>query len=104
MKCNSCKTVVDSKFQHAIKSNQCPACGSAIMSPELLVSFASLKSLLAASFPGMDADSVASVVVANFDINQKFKDLSPAHETPVGGTTVEVVEDEDPDAESKKDN
>lgn len=117
MKCENCGLEVDSRFQHAIKSNQCPACGKAIMSPESLASFAALKQLLS-GFEAVDAEAVAGTIVANFELKQKFKlptgekrgSIEVAQEE-VGSlgslenvSTVEVEEDAepDPDAEHKQ--
>jgi len=68
----------------------------------LMASFASLKGLLTVSLGELGADKVASVVVANFDIKQRFKDL-PSTDEVITLTEDEALEDPDPDAEHKKD-
>ena len=116
MKCENCDTNVDSKFQHAIKNNQCPACGKSIMSPESMASFGALKQLIGGTFPNVDANKLASLVVANFEVKQRFKDLPKSDERGNIDTEgdVEVVEEgedgpapdpvfeSDPDAEHKR--
>lgn len=74
MKCESCGTLVDKKFTFALKNNQCPACGSPIMSPERLSSFQSLKELLNNGFKGVDVEGISSLIIANFDLKQRFKE------------------------------
>lgn len=104
MKCEVCKTNVDDKFEYAIKSNQCPACGKNIMSPERLAVLVSLKSLLNGVL-NTDAEKVANLIIANFDLKQKFKELpvgenirpseAPMPKAEVGSIeNIEVSEDD----------
>jgi hypothetical protein len=80
MLCESCNTSIDARFAYAIKNNQCPACGQPIMSAVKLSSFLSLKELLSKHHPGIDSDAVSSLIVANFDIKQSFKNDLPNEE------------------------
>lgn len=72
MKCANCDVAIRKEFSYAIKNNQCPACGKAIMPPEQLAAFNSLKELLS-NVPNVDAEVVANLVVANFELKQLFK-------------------------------
>lgn len=93
MKCVNCGVEVDKGFTFAIKKNECPACGKSIMPPEQLASFNSLKELLA-NVPHVDAEMVASLVVANFELKQLFK-TAPGKNLPevsATGNTENVVE------------
>lgn len=104
MKCEQCGADVNAEFTFAIKNNQCPACGGHIMAPERLAAYASLKELLSSTFEDIDIERVASVVVANFELKQRFKDAPKKVSQNLSEEgTIEVVEDEDdPDAEYKK--
>lgn len=112
MKCQNCKIVIDSKFGFAIRSNKCPACGKYIMDPEKMFTYTRLKNLLHdnISEKEVDIDKIVSLVIANFEIKQLFKEelKKPDEEgiIKVGeGNDVVIVEEEeeeeDPDAESK---
>lgn len=110
MKCENCGVVVSSEFSHAIKNNQCPACGKGIMQQAKLASFLSLRTLLKNNIPekGVDSYRIASLIVANFEIKQLFKEeLKKSDEGGIMDVSeddeVEVVEEvmEDPDAEFK---
>ncbi len=91
MKCQNCKIEVDHKFEFAIRSNNCPACGKHIMVPEKLTAYTSLLELLSTNVKNIDADMIASLIVANFDIKQLFKEeLQKSSE----GGTIEVEEEE----------
>lgn len=94
MKCNSCKTAIEKVFSFAIKNNQCPACGKHIMQPEKLAAYISLQELIKDNFSGVDAEKVANLIVANFELKQLFKEsvvkMSGKTETKI----VEVSEDE----------
>ena len=74
MKCKSCRIVIEKVFSFAIKNNQCPACGKHIMSPEKLATFTSLQELIKGNFSDVDAEKVANLVVANFELKQLFKE------------------------------
>ena len=106
MKCGNCKVKIGSEFTHAINNNQCPACGKSIMDKSKLTSFLSLRALLDGNIPDkdVDIDKIASLIVANFDIKQIFKDTDT--DTPDNEESDDVVveeeEEEDPDAEYKK--
>lgn len=92
MRCENCKANIEATYVFAIKNNQCPACGKHIMAPEKLAAYASLKELLSSSFDDIDVDRVASLIVANFDLKQKFKEeLQKSSE----GGTIEVSEDDE---------
>lgn len=76
MKCDNCGTWVESSFAFAIKNNQCPACGKEIMGREQMVAYLSLVELFTNSKVSGSSD-LASLVVANFDIKQKFREPAP---------------------------
>jgi hypothetical protein len=103
MLCESCNTSIDARFAYAIKNNQCPACGQPIMSAVKLSSFLSLKELLSKHHPGIDSDAVSSLIVANFDIKQSFKNDLPNEEKkgimkqkiPINEEITEVVLEDD---------
>lgn len=100
MLCESCKVNIDGRFEHAIRSNQCPACGNLIMSPMKLSSYLSLKELLVKHFPKVDAEGVSSLIVANFEIKQSFR--NELIEKPEGGiTTPAPVEEDDVEVEEE---
>lgn len=112
MKCENCEVNVGQEFAFAIKNNQCPACGKSIMMPEKLASFLSLQSLLRSNFKELDVERIASLVVANFNISQIFKEELPKAKTESiikvepeasPSLTDEVSEDDvDSDEEFKK--
>ena len=77
MKCENCEVNVGPEFAFAIKNNQCPACGKSIMMPEKLASFLSLQNLLRSNFKELDAERVSTLVVANFELKQIFKEELP---------------------------
>jgi len=77
MKCDNCGTKVNQEFSFAIKNNQCPACGKNIMLPDKLVAYMSLCELLRTSCNNINNEEVANLIIANFDIKQKFKELVP---------------------------
>src|SRR5690242_8766379 len=81
MKCENCEVNVGQEFAFAIKNNQCPACGKSIMMPEKLASFLSLQNLLRSNFKELDVEKVASLVVANFNLSQIFKEELPKAKT-----------------------
>jgi len=95
MKCYNCKINVDGKFAHAIAQNICPACGKDIMSPEKIASYMSLQQLIAKSFPDQ-AEKIANLVVANFEIKQLFREDIAEEISEVS----EVVEERTPDQEA----
>jgi hypothetical protein len=100
MKCNSCKIVVEKVFSFAIKNNQCPACGKHIMPPEKLAAYISLQELIKSNFSDVDAEKVANLVVANFELKQLFKESAVEESGGLVETdTVEVSEDEMTDEE-----
>ncbi|KKL92815.1 hypothetical protein LCGC14_1880930 [marine sediment metagenome] len=97
MKCQNCKIEVDHKFEFAIRSNNCPACGKYIMVPEKLIAYTSLKELLSTSVKNIDADTVTSLIIANFEIKQLFKEeLQKSSEE--GTIEVEEVEEDEPES------
>lgn len=77
MKCENCDIGVGPEFAFAIKNNQCPACGKSLMMPEKLASYLSLQNLLRSNFQDLDAEKVASLVIANFELKQIFKEELP---------------------------
>lgn len=105
MKCNNCNIVIDNKFEHAIRLNNCPACGKYIMPPEKLAVYMSLQELIKSNFSDVDAEKVSNLVIANFELKQLFKDSKPKSEKidskrEVSETeTIEVSEDEISDKE-----
>jgi hypothetical protein len=76
MQCESCNVVIRPEFTHAIKNNQCPACGQGIMQQAKLASYLSLRSLLESNVNDIDAETVASLIVANFELKQLFKGIT----------------------------
>lgn len=105
MKCENCSVTIGAEFSHAINNNQCPACGKAIMQQARLASYLSLRTLLDNNIAqkGVDIDRLASLIVANFDLKQLFKEDKISSEVPVVVREEEVVEkEEDPDAEFKE--
>jgi hypothetical protein len=112
MKCENCSVKVDKSFAFAIKKNQCPACGENIMDPETLGSYLTLQTLLKSSYKGIDIEGIAALIVANFELKQRFKDTAvgesitvseedPEPEQDEEVVEPEVVQDADPDAEFK---
>lgn len=101
MKCNNCKIVIEKVFSFAIKNNQCPACGKHIMPPEKLAAYISLQELIKNNFSDVNAEKVANLVVANFELKQLFKESAAEESTPTSIETeiVEVSEDEITDEE-----
>jgi len=75
MKCESCNVAVHPAFSFAIRNNQCPACGKRIMEQQSLASFLSLQELLKES-KDASPETVASIIIANFDVKQKFTTAS----------------------------
>lgn len=104
MKCQSCTVAISQEYTHAIKNNQCPACGEFIMKRAQMESFLSLKSLLAGNFPDWNTEPVAAIIMANFELKQISKqELTKPVEEGIIETeeSMEVTEDEvDPDVES----
>lgn len=100
MKCDNCAINVTSEFTFAIKNNQCPACGKNIMQAERLASYLSLQTLLGKSLPQTDAENIANLIVANFEVRQMFKEepksaeKSVLSEERVEETVTEEVEEE----------
>lgn len=103
MKCSNCEADIDPKFKFAIKKNQCPICGENIMDAEKLVSFTNLKNLLSANFENIEAEKIATLVVAHFNIEQIFNTSGETKETPkVKEPKIKPKSDKDEDAEYKK--
>lgn len=108
MRCESCNVVIKPEFTYAIKNNQCPACGQGIMQQAKLASYLSLRSLLESNVKDIDAETVASLIVANFELKQLFKEELQNHseegiiEVDEDEEEEEEVEEEDPDEEFKK--
>jgi len=94
MKCESCSVQIGAEFAHAIQNNQCPACGDSIMQQVKLASYLSLRTLLANNFENIDAERIATLVVANFELRQIFKE--ELQKVPEEGN-IEVEEDDGPD-------
>lgn len=101
MKCNNCKVKINATFGFAIAQNQCPACGKSIMNKEHLASYLALQTLLKDHIEINKVDKIVSMIVANFELKQIFNDIS-GEDTEVIEEDVEIYEDADPDAESKK--
>lgn len=115
MQCESCDIDIDIRFKIAIKNNKCPACDMQIMHSEKLASFISLQGLLQNNFKDLDTEKVASLIIANFNLKQIFKEELPKSKNEgiikietieqnesQEDTTDEVSEDEVSDAEYKK--
>jgi len=101
MKCENCGASVSAEFTFAIKNNQCPACGGHIMAPERLAAYASLKELLS-TFEDVDVELVASVVIANFELKQRFKDAPKKVSQNLQEEGTIEVDEEDEGVEYKK--
>jgi len=92
---------VTPEFTFAIKNNQCPACGKSIMQAERLASYLSLQTLLNKSLPAADAENIANLIVANFEVRQMFKEEPKAIERGIipveqaGEMISEEVEEEE---------
>lgn len=104
MRCNNCDINIDSKFYFAIKNNNCPACGKYIMPPEKLASYINLQQLIKDNFSDVNSEKVATLIVANFELKQLFKESSGnkpiASRSLEDDEDVEVTEDELTDKES----
>jgi len=92
MKCESCSVQIGAEFAYAIQNNQCPACGDSIMQQARLASYLSLRTLLANNFEDIDAEKISTLIVANFELRQMFKEEL---QKPSEGGNIEVEEDED---------
>lgn len=101
MQCKNCKVNISSEFTFAIKNNNCPACGKAIMAQENLVAFLSLQELLKLNLKNVDVDKIASLIVANFDVKQRFIVEASADE-PESMVVVEDFQTQVSDLEQKK--
>jgi len=111
MRCEHCNIVIGAEFTHAIKNNQCPACGQPIMQKSKLAAFLSLRTLLddQITAKGVDVDRLTSVIMANFDVRQIFEKVKDAPskvdaDRGIIESETEMVEedDSDPDAEYKE--
>ena len=104
MKCESCGVKINTEFTYAVKNNLCPACGNAIMKPDKLLSFLSLKSLLEDQIvvKGVDTNKLALLIVSNFELKQLFKDAPKSNLKKDDEEGIIEVDEEDPDAEYKK--
>lgn len=74
MKCQGCNTAIGQQFTHAIVNNQCPACGKSIMESTKLASYLNLQELLKRNFSDLDVEKISTLIVANFEIKQLFKE------------------------------
>ncbi len=74
MKCCMCGIEISSSFMYAIKNNVCPCCGKSIMPNDKLASFLSLKTLLEENFKSIDVEKVSTLIIANFELKQIFKE------------------------------
>jgi len=99
MKCENCGVKVDKSFTFAIKKNQCPACGENIMDPETLGSYLTLQTLLKSSYKGIDIEGIATLIVANFELKQRFKDAAVSEDITVTEEEEEEAEDDEETAE-----
>jgi len=96
MKCESCSVPIGAEFAHAIRNNQCPACGKCIMQQAKLASYLSLRALLENNFQDTDVEKIATLIVANFELRQMFKEelQKSSEEGTIEVEEVEVEEDE----------
>ena len=105
MKCENCGVSIGAEFVFALKQNKCPACGENIMAGAKLASFLSLQTLLRNNFQDLDAEKAASLIVANFELTQIFKEaVAPAvsiQNQPIE-VKEELTEDQKSDEEYKK--
>lgn len=101
MNCENCKVRIGAEFIFAIKQNKCPACGENIMAGDKLSSFLSLQTLLKSNFQDLDVEKISSLIVANFELTQIFKD-SDTQVAIVNNASTKEDENKKADAEFKK--
>lgn len=70
MNCQFCKTHISKEFVYLINNNICGACGKQLMAQDSLAGFLGLKELLKSYVS--DSDKIASLIVSNFDVKQRF--------------------------------
>jgi hypothetical protein len=73
MECASCGSSIPASFGHAIRKNECPACGQAIMDEEALALLDDLRSCVSSAVRLRDeaVERVALAVIASYDIAPK---------------------------------
>ena len=77
MICNTCKTEVPASFEHAIANNQCPKCGSQIMSADKMEAFKYLKKDLGKLPMSMNAEETLDRIVTHLIHNYQIRPLTP---------------------------
>ncbi|MFA5024038.1 MAG: hypothetical protein WC523_03740 [Patescibacteria group bacterium] len=73
MKCVNCGIEVSKEFMFALKANQCPGCGKAIMRSDQMGAYLSLCELLKSVLQDADVEKISALIVANFELKQSFK-------------------------------
>lgn len=95
MKCASCKESIDTKFQAALRKNECPFCGMEIMPDKLRVLLEDFKILFsdASEFP----DEVAEYLSTNFGFHKLSDDELRRAKMKNGALRIRQEGDEDGD-------
>ena len=80
MKCNSCKSEIDTKWKFAIDRNSCPFCGEEILPVELKEKIDAINTLFN-SFPQIYLSDIEDWLFSNFNLvkinSEKFFNLMP---------------------------
>jgi hypothetical protein len=73
MYCTNCKAEVPASFEHAIKKNECPACGGEIMDEESLIFLSDLSSdiLSSARIREETAKKIAMSLMSSYNISPR---------------------------------
>jgi hypothetical protein len=71
MKCASCEAQVPASFGHAIKKNECPACGGALMDEESMAVIEELRGFILQTVKVREetADTLAMALITTYDIS-----------------------------------
>jgi len=79
MECASCGASIPTAFGHAIRKNECPACGQAIMDEEALALLDDLRACVSSAVRLRDeaVERVALAVIASYDIVPKGSRQQP---------------------------
>lgn len=80
MNCASCGAQVPALFGHAIKKNECPACGNALMDEESMALVEELRGFVLKSVKVREetADTLATALIAAYDI--RYRDGAPVQQ------------------------
>jgi hypothetical protein len=70
MKCASCETQIPASFGHAIRKNECPACGNILMDEESMAFIEELRGFILSTVKVREetADMLAMALVAAYDM------------------------------------